>query len=77
MALARWVRDEALNYDADLTFMATQPSGMLTQLVKASGDEMRGLDSLILKARLSATLAVEMRSDLSVLGAVDCRIACI
>ena len=77
MALTRWVRDEALNYDADLTLMATQPSGMLTELVKASGDEIRGLDSLILKARLSATLAVELRSDLLVLGAVDCRIACI
>ena len=75
MALTRWVRDEALNYDADLTFMATQPSGMLTQLVKASGDQMRGLDSLILKARLSATLAVELRSDPLVLGVVDCRIA--
>ena len=55
--------------------MATQPSGMLTQLVKASGDQMRGLDSLILKARLSATLAVELRSDPLVLGVVDCRIA--
>ena len=75
MALARWVRDEALNYDADLTLMATQPSGMLTQLVKASGDQMRGLDSFILKARLSATLAVELRSDPLVLGVVDCRIA--
>ena len=70
---ARW----GLNYDADLTLMATQQSGMLTELVKASGDEIRGLDSLILKARLSATLAVELRSDLLVLGAVDCRIACI
>ena len=57
--------------------MATQPSGMLTQLVKASGDQMRGLDSLILKARLSATLAIELRSDLVVLDAVDCRIACV
>ena len=55
--------------------MATQPSGMLAQLVKASGDQMRGLDSLILKARLSATLAVELRSDTLVLGVVDCRVA--
>ena len=55
--------------------MATQPSGMLAQLVKASGDQMRGLDSLILKARLSATLAVELRSDPLVLGVVDCRLA--
>ena len=55
--------------------MATQPSGMLTQLVKASVDQMRGLDSLILKARLSETLAVELRSDLVALDAVDCRIA--
>ena len=62
-------------YDAELTLMATQPSGMLAQLVKASGDQMRGLDSLILKARLSATLAVELRSDPLVLGVVDCRIA--
>ena len=69
------MHNEALNYDADLTLMATQPSGMLTQLVKASGDQMRGLDSLILKARLSATLAVELRSDPLVLGVVDCRIA--
>ena len=77
MALTRWVRDEALNYDADLTLMSTQPSGMLTQLVEASGDEIRGLDSLILKARLSETLAVELRSDFVVLGAFACRIACI
>ena len=72
MALTRWVRVDALNYDADLTFMATQPSGMLTQLVEASGDEIRGLDSLILKACLFETLAVELRSDLLVLGVVDC-----
>ena len=71
------MRDEALNYDADLTFMATQPSGMLTQLVEASGDEIRGLGSLILEARLSETLAVELRSDLVVLGAFACRMACI
>ena len=77
MALTRWVRDEALNYDADLTLMATQPSSMLTPLVEASGDEMRGLESLILKARLSETLAVELRRDLVVLDSVDCRIACI
>ena len=74
---SRWVRDGALNCDADLTLMATQQSGMLAELVKASGDEIRGLGSLKLKARLSATLAVELRSDLLVLGAVDCRIACI
>ena len=77
MALTRWVRDEALNYDADLSLMATQPTDMLTQLVEASGDEIRGLDSLILKARLSETLAVELRSNLVVLDAVDCRKACI
>ena len=77
MVLTRWVRDEALNYNADLTFMAPQPSGMLAPFVEASGDEIRGLGSLILKARLSETLAVELRSDLVVLGAVDCRIACI
>ena len=71
------MRDEALNYEADLTLMATPPSGMLAQLVKASGDDIRGLDSLILKAPLSATLAVELRSDLLVLDAVDCRIACV
>ena len=75
MALTRWVRDEVLNYDSDLPLMATQPSGMLMPLVEASGDEIRGLDSLILKARLSATLAVELRSDPLVLGVVDCRIA--
>ena len=72
---ARWGPQLRLNYDAELTLMATQLFGMLTQLVKASGDQMRGLDSLILKARLSATLAVELRSDPLVLGVVDCRIA--
>ena len=76
MALTRWVRDEVLNYDSDLPLMATQPSGMLMPLVEASGDEIRGRESLILKARLSETLAVELRRDLVVLDAVDCRIAC-
>ena len=55
------MRDEVLNCDSDLPLMARQPSGMLMPLVEASGDEIRGLESLILKARVSETLAVELR----------------
>ena len=71
--LARWVRDEALNYDADLTLMATQPLNMVTQLVEASGFDVQGLKKLISQARLPENVASELRNELLTLGAVDVR----